>query len=113
MESWPIPDPFEFQYLTREPPAPLRRTVESIWYARGTVPYVRERIVPSGSMVAVVVLGDLIIETPDDGRGPALRAERGSLIGPHDRPVLNEPTGETRDRMARSHPCAVRHHRWP
>lgn len=69
--------------------------VESIWYARGTIPYARERIAPTGSTVAVLVLGDAIIETPDDGHGPCLRADRGFLIGPHDRPVLNEPTGET------------------
>jgi AraC-like DNA-binding protein len=43
----------------------------------------------------VIVLGDPIVETPDDGHGAALRAERGFLIGPHDRPVVNEPTGET------------------
>jgi AraC-like DNA-binding protein len=43
----------------------------------------------------VLVLGDAIVETPDDGRGTPLRAEHGFLIGPHDRPVVNEPTGET------------------
>jgi AraC-like DNA-binding protein len=73
----------------------MRRYVESIWFARGTVPYARERIAPTGSTVAVMVLGDAIIETPDDGHGQALRAQRGFLIGPHDRPVINEPTGET------------------
>jgi len=46
-------------------------------------------------VVAVLVLGDAIIETPDDGRGTPLRADHGFLIGPHDRPVVNEPTGET------------------
>jgi AraC-like DNA-binding protein len=79
----------------REPSAALGRLVESVWYARGTIPYARERIAPTGSAVAVIVLGDPIVETPDDGRGRPLRSERGFLIGPHDRPVVNEPTGET------------------
>lgn len=86
---------FEFDFRSRSPVGVLGRFVESIWYARGTVPYRRERIAPTGSTVAVVVLGDPILETADDGRGPTLRADRGFLIGPHDRPVVNEPTGET------------------
>lgn len=73
----------------------MNRWVESIWYARGTVPYQRERIAPTGSTVAVIVLGDPIIETADDGEATPVVAERGFLLGPHDRPVVNEPTGET------------------
>ena len=44
--------------------------------------------------VAAVVLGDPIRLTPGGG-GASLSAEEGFLIGPHDRPVLNEPQGET------------------
>ncbi len=73
----------------------LDRVVESIWYARGTAPYTREKIAPTGSTVAVFVLGDPIVQVPNDGRGVPFRAERGFLIGPHDRPVVNEPLGET------------------
>lgn len=87
--------PFAFDYLTREPDGPLGRFVESFWFARGTVPYTREKIAPTGSTVGVVVLGDPIVETPDDGLGTPLRAETGFLLGPHDRPVINEPAGET------------------
>lgn len=87
--------PFEFQSARRQPTGPLGKLVESVWYARGTVPYEREKIAPTGSSVAVVVLGDPIVETPDDGAGTPLRSERGFLVGPHDRPVINEPTGET------------------
>lgn len=86
-------EPFPFDFRTRVPGPPLDRAVASIWYARGTIPYTRERIAPTGSTVAVFVLGDPILETAH-GRAP-LRAERGFLIGPHDRPVYNEPTGET------------------
>ena len=87
--------PADFVFVRHEPTGRLGRLVEQVWYARGRVPYRRERIAPTGSTVAVMVLGDAIVETPDDGAGPALRTDRGFLIGPHDRPVVNEPTGET------------------
>jgi AraC-like DNA-binding protein len=86
---------FEFDFRMRTPGGPLGRAVASAWYARGTVPYKRERVAPTGSSVAVIVLGDPIIETSGGPRAVPLRAERGFLIGPHDRPVTNEPTGET------------------
>ncbi len=84
-----------FDFRTRTPDAPLRQAVTSTWYARGTLPYRRERIAPTGSTVAVIVLGDPIIETAGGPGAVPLRADRGFLIGPHDRPVTNEPTGET------------------
>jgi AraC-like DNA-binding protein len=87
--------PGTFDYRTREPAAPLRSMVELLWYARGTIGYRRERIAPTGSTVALIVLGDPIIERADDGRGPEVRSDVGLLIGPHDRPIVNEPTGET------------------
>ena len=91
----PLDGATPFDFLTRRPPPPLDRFVESIWYARGTVPYTRERIAPTGSTVAVFVLGDPILQIPSDGAGEVLRADRGFLLGPHDRPTVNEPTGET------------------
>ena len=84
-----------FLFRRRRPGPPLDDLVESIWCARGRVTYTRERIAPTGSTVAVFVLGQPILHTPDDGAGTPLRAERGFLVGPHDRPALNEPTGET------------------
>jgi AraC-like DNA-binding protein len=86
---------FPFDFRMRTPSGPLARTVASAWYARGTIPYRRERVAPTGSTVAVIVLGDPIIETAGGPRAVPLHAERGFLIGPHDRPVTNEPTGET------------------
>ena len=85
--------PFDFRLRTRDPL--LSPAVASIWYARGTIPYRRERVAPTGSTVAVIVLGDPIIETAGGPRAVPLWADRGFLIGPHDRPVTNEPTGET------------------
>lgn len=93
-------EPVPFDYLTRAPAPPLDRFVESIWYARGTVPYTREKIAPTGSTVAVLVLGDPIRQTPGGAEPSADGTEtevfdRGFLLGPHDRPTTNEPTGET------------------
>ncbi len=84
---------FPFDYQVREPAPPLNRLVESLWYARGTVPYTRERIAPTGSTVAVFVLGDAIVQTPE--RGEPVETDQGFIVGPHDQPVWNEPTGET------------------
>jgi AraC-like DNA-binding protein len=83
--------PFDFR--RREPEPGLGRFVATLWYARGQVPYARERIAPTGSAVAVLVLGEPILQTPEGGE--TLRADRGFLVGPHDRPATNEPTGET------------------
>ena len=87
---------FDFDFRPVRPGPPLDVWVEQVWYARGTVPYARERIAPTGSTVAVIVLGeDPIRYTPDDGRGARVDHPAGYLVGPHDRPGVNEPTGET------------------
>jgi len=75
----------EFTFVSRDVATPH---VESIWYARGRIGYRRERIAPTGSTVGGVVLGDPI-------RQNDFLATTGFLIGPHDRPIVNEPTGET------------------
>ncbi|TFV80806.1 hypothetical protein E4P40_17555 [Blastococcus sp. CT_GayMR20] len=82
-----------FAFTQRTPQGPLARYVESIWHARGQIPYARERIAPTGSTVAGIVLGAPIRQIPDGG-APFL-AVTGFLIGPHDRPIVNEPTAET------------------
>jgi AraC-like DNA-binding protein len=86
---------FPFDFRIRTPDGPLGRAVASAWYARGTVPYRREKVAPTGSTVAVLVLGEPITETAAGPRAVPVRADRGFLIGPHDRPVTNEPAGET------------------
>jgi AraC-like DNA-binding protein len=83
----------DFEFTQRTPTGPLARYVESVWHARGQIPYARERIAPTGSTVAGIVLGPPIRQTPADG--PAFLATAGFLIGPHDRPLVNEPTGRT------------------
>lgn len=83
-----------FEYVTRTVGGEAGRFVELIWFARGRMAGVSERIAPTGSTVAAVVLGDPIRLTPGGG-GPSLTTDQGFLIGPHDRPVVNEPQGET------------------
>jgi AraC-like DNA-binding protein len=83
-----------FEYVLRRVGGETGRLVESVWFARGRIAGVRELIAPTGSTVAAVVLGDAIRQTPL-GAGTALVAETGFLIGPHDRPIVNEPLGET------------------
>jgi AraC-like DNA-binding protein len=84
-----------FEYVPRPLEGETGRFVESIWFARGRIQgMIRERIAPTGSTVAAVVLGDPILQTPA-GERTALIADTGFLIGPHDRPIVNEPQGET------------------
>jgi AraC-like DNA-binding protein len=83
----------EFTFLSSTPTPPLDRVVESVWFARGHMPYRRELIAPTGSTVAAVVFGAPIRQTT--AGGDSHLATAGFLIGPHDRPIVNEPTGET------------------
>ncbi|MFW3168621.1 helix-turn-helix domain-containing protein [Geodermatophilus sp. CPCC 206100] len=83
----------DFAFTERRPAGRLGRHVASLWHARGQIPYRRERIAPTGSTVAGIVLGPPIRQTPDGG--PAFLAVTGFLIGPHDRPIVNEPTADT------------------
>ena len=83
----------DFEFTERRVAGRLGRYVESVWHARGQIPYARERIAPTGSTVAGIVLGPPILQTPMGG--PPFLAGTGFLIGPHDRPLVNEPTGRT------------------
>ena len=83
----------DFAFTQRAPSGRLGRYVESVWHAQGQIPYARERIAPTGSTVAGIVLGPPIRQSP--AVGPPFLATAGFLIGPHDRPLVNEPTGET------------------
>jgi AraC-like DNA-binding protein len=74
-----------FTFISRDVVGPH---VESVWFARGRIGHRRELIAPTGSSVAGVVLGDPIRQNDH-------LAVTGFLIGPHDRPIVNEPTGET------------------
>lgn len=96
-----------FEYVTRTLGGEAGRFVELIWFARGRISGVSERIAPTGSTVAAVVLGDPIRLTPGGG-GPSITTDQGFLIGPHDRPVVNEPQGETYCVGIVTHPVGCR-----
>ena len=82
-----------FDYRARPPGPRLAPFVESVWFARGTVPYASEHVAPTGASVAIVVLGAPLVQTP--WGGVPTTSQTGLFIGPHDRPVRNAPSGET------------------
>lgn len=84
-----------FDYRQRSPGDTVSRFVELIWYARGRVPYRRERISPTGSSVGILVFGDPLCIGVDQPGVPPVTSSYGFVIGPHDGPVVNEPQGET------------------
>ena len=84
---------FDFRRIA--PSGELGRFVESVWYARGFVSYRSEQVAPTGSTVAAVVLGDPIRHHAANGEGDEFLATTGFLVGPHDQPMINAPTGET------------------
>jgi hypothetical protein len=81
-DDGPYPAAVDFEFTQRRPTGRLGRYVESVWHARGQIPYVREKIAPTGSTVAGIVLGPPIRQTPTGG--PPFLATTGFLIGPHD-----------------------------
>jgi AraC-like DNA-binding protein len=84
-----------FEYIERRPTGLLGIYVESIWFARGLIAWDSEFIAPTGSTVGAIVLGDPIRQWPLDTPEQVYRAERGFLIGAHDRPIVNRPEGRT------------------
>jgi AraC-like DNA-binding protein len=84
-----------FEFVARRPGAPLEPFVESVWFARSRIAHRWERIAPTGSTVAVLVLGAPIVQIPRDGSGTPYVAADGWLAGPHDGPVINAPAAET------------------
>lgn len=85
----------EFEFELRRPDGPVAPFVESVWFARGQMAHGRERIAPTGSSIAVFVLGSPIVQVPRNGAGTSFVADTGWLAGPHDGPVINAPTAET------------------
>lgn len=67
--------------------------VETFWAANGILEDTRELIAPTGSTVAALILGPPILQGKPGGE--AVTMTRGFLIGPHERPIINQPTGRT------------------
>ncbi|MBL1421892.1 MAG: AraC family transcriptional regulator [Alphaproteobacteria bacterium] len=86
---------FQFDFYSLKPSETLKLYVESIWFAKGTVPYKQEKIAPTGSVVAIFILGDAIEQTPLLHLESPVQSSTGLLIGPHNAPITNRPLGET------------------
>ncbi len=84
---------FEFERCAATPR--LAPFLDSLWWARGRIEYAREQIAPTGATVVVINLGDVIYHETFGARASGIEAETGWITGPHDRPSLNEPRGET------------------
>ncbi|GIG54187.1 helix-turn-helix domain-containing protein [Demequina activiva] len=84
---------FDFDFRTRPVRGEPGRAVEQVWFARGTVPYRSELIAPTGSTVAILILGDSITQTA--ASGVEVTSAEGLVIGPHTAPITNAPYGET------------------
>ena len=93
VESDVIPGDFDFRI--RPPGDPLDRFVSAVWYARGRVPHGRERILPSPGAVLLVVLGAPLRMTEPGEDAGLVEVSGAWLTGPHERPIFNQPTGET------------------
>lgn len=83
----------DFVFLQSRPKAPLSCHVESLWYARGTVPYRRERVLPNGRVVLLINLGDPLRQEGTE-TGNFLGRETW-ISGLQSRYTINEPLGET------------------
>lgn len=88
-------EPASFEFLSSQPNGVLGDVVESLWFARGTVPYRQEHIAPTGSVVAIFVFGDPIEQMPLAPRAAPVQSRTGLFVGPHDGPVINRPLGGT------------------
>jgi len=87
--------PGDFAFRIQRPDDPLGRFVSGVWYARGRAPHRRERILPSPGAVLLVVLG-APLRMAEPRANAVVRDLVGAwLTGPHERPILNEPMGET------------------
>lgn len=84
-----------FRFEQTPAPPELAPWLDLVWFARGRIDYAREHIAPTGSTVAVLNFGDPIRHATAGDRACAIEATDGWLCGPHDRPSLNEPHGET------------------
>jgi len=86
---------YDFDFELRPPDGPLSRFVSGVWHARGQAPHRRERILPSTSAVLLLIFGAPLRMTESRDGGVARELTGAWITGPHERPIINEPTGET------------------
>ena len=83
----------DFEFTERTPAGRLGRYVESVWHARGQIPYAREKIAPTGSTVAGIRGKERTSEIAalEPGRSVTLRSRQGGVTADYTYGV--EPSG--------------------
>jgi hypothetical protein len=83
----------DFEFTERTPAGRLGRYVESVWHARGQIPYAREKIAPTGSTVAGIRGKERTSEIAalEPGRSVTLRSRQGGVTADYTYRV--EPAG--------------------
>ncbi len=85
----------DFDFRVSEPEAPLGRYVGRVWYARGISLHGRERILPTPAAVLLVILCPPLRMTEPRPEAQPREIAGAWLSGPHERPIINEPTAQT------------------
>jgi AraC-like DNA-binding protein len=89
------PSPLPFSFLQAQAPPELADLLETLWVARGTIAYGRERILPSVRPVLIINLGSPFrVQASRHREGDGIRTD-GWLVGPQTGYVENEPLAET------------------
>ena len=84
-----------FFFLRRTPASPLAGEVESLWVARGQIPYDSERILPTGKLVMIFNLGAPHAMARGDAPHKAWLNRRAWICGQQSGYLLNRPLAET------------------
>ncbi|MGI9385221.1 MAG: helix-turn-helix domain-containing protein [Methyloligellaceae bacterium] len=85
----------DFRFAARPARAPLDRFVETLWHAKGRVPYAEERILPNARPVLIINLGDGF-EIANGGLADAKGLKRTAWIcGVQSGFLINRPLGRT------------------
>lgn len=81
------------EYLGRTPPPPLDAFIERIWYCSAASPHARERVLPGGGALDLVInLAEDEIRIYDRDDPGSVRAHSGAVIsGTHTRSYLIDP----------------------
>ena len=85
----------EFLFLRQRPAPPLDGEVESLWIARGRIPYDSERILPTGKVVLIFNLGAPHAMARGDAPDAGWLNRKAWICGQQSGYLLNRPLAET------------------
>ena len=97
----------DFQFAARPTRAPLDRFVETLWHAKGQVPYAEERILPNARPVLIVNLGDVFELGIGDGANAKALKRSAWICGLQSGFLTNRPLGRTEMVGATLRPAAL------